>query len=476
MFTTIWLLSLGAWVEPARAADTFGGGRFHVAENSQYTIVDSVLDSLRFMVTNMLHADDRGHLVSRSSFVDPRGEIMHGHDFGDLEGPGWAANAVGGAQEICLWGTLLGRPAWQQSALRILDHVFEAGFIDRESGLIGGCRFTTTGDFCLNYLTNSAWFCPGSLAKVACQLLLMADQIPQDPRAQPMRDIAVRRAAWIDGHVELVPNGWFPRRTTSTGAVYRKSPTGGNDPFWQTSADGLSILQLQAGLTPGGLADYRAARRVKARVFREAGGIFGSINHDTYDPQENVACRVAYRVLLPVARLVDDAALRDFAYHTCLAGRTRFQICENRNGVATQGLLYREDTRDTSYLWEKPDAALACFEAAVGQRSGAPDRARAREMTGLTILRAAARRHDGPYGFLTEGVDWNDHVGQPHHFDQAKCGAIQYTEPFLNNQHIAELAWCCLTHLADVAAERGGTAWRDVERNVFGTQGRERLT
>lgn len=470
MLTTICLLSLGVWVEPAASADDPGVGRFYVAENPEYTIVDSVLDSLRFTLTKTLQEDDRGHLVSRSSFVDPHGEIMHWHDFGDLEGPGWAANAVGGAYEIYLWGALLGRPEWQQSALRILDHVLEAGFVDHESGFIRGYRLTTTGDFCLNYVHNSDWFCPGSMAKVAYQLLLMADLIPEDPRAPRMRDIAVRCAAWIDRHVESVPNGWFPRRTTPSGAVYRKSPTGGNDPFWQTSADGLFILQLQAGLTARGLADYRPALRVKAKVFREAGGIFGSINHDTYDPQENVAYSVAFRVLLPVARLLDDAALREFAYHTCLEGLTRFQMCENRNGVATHGLLYMEDTWDTSYLWENAEAALAYFEAAVDQRGEAPDRARAWELTGLTILRAAARHHYGPYGFLTEGVDWNDHVGQQHHIDQAKYGAIQYTEPFLNNQHIAEPTWYYLTQLAEVAEEQGGTAWRDVEGNVLGTR------
>ena len=69
--------------------------------------------------------DDRGHLVSISSFVDPNGEVMGWHDFGYLEGPGWAANAVGGAYEIHCLGTFLGRTEWQQKALSILDHVLE---------------------------------------------------------------------------------------------------------------------------------------------------------------------------------------------------------------------------------------------------------------------------------------------------------------------------------------------------------------
>src|ERR1039458_9938381 len=42
------------------------------------------------------------------------------------------------------------------------------------------------------------------------------------------------------------------------------------------------------------------------------------------------------------------------------------------------------------------------------------------------ILRAVAKHHYGPYGFLTEGVDWNDHVVQQHRIGQAKYAAIQY--------------------------------------------------
>ena len=57
---------------------------------------------------------------------------------------------------------------------------------------------------------------------------------------------------------------------------------------------------------------------------------------------------------------------------------------------------------------------------------------------GLTILRAIAKHHHGRHGFLTEGVDWNNHVGKQHHFDEAEYGDIKYTEPLLNNLHIVE--------------------------------------
>ncbi len=441
---------------------------FHVPENPAYTIVDSVRDSLRFTLDHTLQPDAAGHLVSRSSFVNPAAEVMGWHDFGNLEGPGWAANALGGAWEIHRWGTFLGRADWQASAGRIVDHVLDCGFLDESTGFIRGYRETTTGRFCLNYKHQSDWFCPGSMAKVAFQALAFADVLPsKDPRRERLRRLAVRTAAWIDREVEPVPNGWFPRRTTPDGKLYRKSPEGGNDPFWQTSADGLFIVQLQAALTERKLADYRKSIRARLVVFMQAGGIFGSINHDTYDPQENVAYSVAFRTLLLSSRVLRDAPVRRFAYDRCLTGLTRFRMHEDRNGVATKGLLFMEDTWDTAYLWENAEAALAYFEAADDERRTAPAQAREHELAGLTILRAAARHHYGAKGFLTEGVDWNNHVGQQHHIDQARYGAIQYTEPFLNNQHIAEPTLFYLERLARVTRRAGQREWRDAENNLL---------
>ncbi len=66
----------------------------------------------------------------------------------------------------------------------------------------------------------------------------------------------------------------------------------------------------------------------------------------------------------------------------------------------------------------------------------------------LTILRAIAKHHHGPHGFLTEGVDWNNHVSAQHHFDQAEFGDIRYTEPLLNNLHLAEPTLYYLTEVA----------------------------
>ena len=91
-----------------------------------------------------------------------------------------------------------------------------------------------------------------------------------------------------------------------------------------------------------------------------------------------------------------------------------------------------EKSWDTAYLWENAEASLAYIEAYIDTNN------KSYLADGFTILRAIAKHHHGPYGFLTEGVDWNNHVGKQHHFNQAEYGDIKYTEPLLNNLHIVE--------------------------------------
>ena len=101
---------------------------FYLPENPDYTILDSMKDSVRFTIERTL-IEYKGHLSSKSSFVDKDGNIMAWHDFGNLEGPGWAANAVGGAYELYAFGRHNKDAALQEKALSILDHVLEGGSI-----------------------------------------------------------------------------------------------------------------------------------------------------------------------------------------------------------------------------------------------------------------------------------------------------------------------------------------------------------
>lgn len=405
------------------------GASFYLPENPKYTILDSARDSVRFAEGTLVPFDRK--LACKSSFVDQAGEIMHWHDFGDLEGPGWAANAVGGAYELYSFAKYTEDESLAEKAILLLDHVLEDGFINYETGFITGYRNTAKNEFCLNYQHKSNWFCPGSMAKIAYQLLIFGDNL-EGERKNKMYQAAAKCAAWIDANVKPTSNGWYPRRCKPTGEHYPQNAYGDGDILFEKSADGLFIIQLYAGLTQRGLADYRDQIKEKIGAFIKAGGIFGSINHDTYDEHENVAYSVAFRVLREAARLLGDETIRNFAYDKCLAGLDKFKMTDDRNGVQTKGLLYMEKSWDTAYLWENAEAALAYFEAYsdAGNESYLAD--------GLTILRAIAKHHHGRQGFLTEGVDWNNHVGKQHHFDEAEFGDIKYTEPLLNNLHIVE--------------------------------------
>lgn len=402
---------------------------FYLPENPDYTILDSARDSVRFAVWTLVPY--KGNLASKSSFIDSAGAIMDWHEFGLLEGPGWAANAVGGAYELYRFAEYTEDETLAKKAIKLLDHVLEDGFIDYDTGFITGYRDTKTNQFCLNYQHKTNWFCPGAMAKIAYQILLFSDYVDAQ-RRQTMRDIAAKTAVWIYARVGFAPNGWFPRRCFPDGKPYPQNCYGDGDILFEKSGDGLFILQLFTELTRRGLVNYRAIVRAKTDLFIEAGGLFGSINHDTYDEHENVSYAVGFRTLRQAAKVLQDDRVRDFAYDTCLAGLDQFKMTEDKNGVATQGLLYMEKTWDTAYLWENAEAALAYTEAY--QDTGNKQYLR----DAKTILRAIAKHHHGPHGFLTEGVDWNNHVGKQHHFGEAEYGGIKYTEPLLNNLHIVE--------------------------------------
>jgi hypothetical protein len=54
-----------------------------------------------------------------------------------------------------------------------------------------------------------------------------------------------------------------------------------------------------------------------------------------------------------------------------------------------------------------------------------------------------------------------------HHIAQAKYGDIQYTEPFLSNQRIAEPTLFYLQTLARRVDAAGRMAWSDAEGHVL---------
>ena len=415
-------------------------GLFFLPEDPSYTILDSMRDSVNFVV-NCCLTEYNGHYCAKSTFVDVNGNPMLWHDFGGLEGPGWAANAVGGSYELLLYAEYTKDEVIKNIALSILDHILEDGFIDYKTGFIYPYRDVLENRFCLNFKHNNDWLCPGSLAKIGYQLIIISDLMEDKEKRSKLLQLGERLLDWILFRTEICPNGWFPRRITSEGKIYRERAEGSFDPIWDHSGDGLFILQLMAELTERNLKDFSKELREKAYLFIDNGGFYGSINHDTYDDDENVSYAVAFRVLNKISKILDDRKIKDFAYNNSLAGLTQFELTEDKNGVATKGLLFMERSWDTAYLWENAEASLAYLEAYNDSKN---------ELylnKGLTILRAIAKHHHGDYGFLTEGVDWNNHVGAQHHFDGREFGDIKYTEPFLNNLHIVEPTIYYLTKL-----------------------------
>jgi hypothetical protein len=69
-------------------------------------------------------------------------------------------------------------------------------------------------------------------------------------------------------------------------------------------------------------------------------------------------------------------------------------------------------------------------------------------------------------GFLTEGVNWNNHVSAKHHVNGVEFGDIPYTEPFVNNQHIVEPTPYFLERQAETAWNGPDRIYHDHENNV----------
>lgn len=395
-------------------------------------IHESAEQSVRFALHCLVPCN--GHLRANSTFVDVEGKPQLWHDFGALEGPGWAANSLGGASVLLRFGNAFAREDCVRAGNALIEHTL-AHFLDVHGRLQWLYRDTRTGVLYLNFKHGRQWLCPGSVARIVVQMLQCAERTEVVRWQRELTACAYNTARWLTAVTPVLANGWFPRRITPQGEPYPYAAEGGNDPIFEVSGDGTHLLWMWTELTRRGLGDYRSHLRRAIEVFQQAGGFYGSVNHDTYDRQENVAYAIAFRTFVRAADLLGEPALREYALRQILPGLERFVMHEDRNGVATRGLLYMEDSWDTAYLWENAEAALAYLEAY--RLSGE----RLWQQRATDILLGISQHHYGEYGFLTEGVDWNNHVGRQHHIGQQEYGAIAYTEPLLNNLYHVE-AYC----------------------------------
>jgi hypothetical protein len=437
---------------------------FFVAEDADHTIVDSALDSVRYLAY-VSERDPNGHLMCRSVDGDPDGLVPYRGRF--MDGVGYCADSIFGCQALVRLGRVLDCPELEVAGFSYLDHALSAGFFDDPELPVFLYRDVESGEFLHNLEARSEYLELGHIARVGRQLLLAADLDADQQRAARCRDIAVRVARWAVG-AERCANGWYPRRCKPDREVYPWAPdafgpvdlgTVAADPIHDRSGAGAFVIELAAAVTDAGLADLRKPLGGDVEAFMSAGGHFGSTNTDTEDLAENVSYAVAFQALVQAADVLDSAEVRDFAYEHCLAPLEQFELAEDCRGVQTKGLLYMEDSWNAACTWEIAEAAQA-YLIAFGERGWRTDAFKA-----LTMLRAVSRHHHGPNGFLTEAVDWDGHSVPARHFPGETTGDIRTTHPFLNNLHIVNPTATYLEHFALRQETDKGEALFDMEGN-----------
>jgi hypothetical protein len=412
---------------------------FFVPENSGYTIVDSALDSMRFML-HVSSRDQDGRLYCRSVDADANGELVP-YRGRYMDGVGYCADSIFGAHVFIRMGRALLRPELEEAGFSYLDHALATGFFDDEEVPVLLYRNCDTAVFLHNLEARPDYLELPHIARVGDQLLRVAALDHDARRAERCRAVARRTAEWVAA-TERCANGWFPRRCTPTGAVVEYAPDAFGptdlsemrlpDPVFDSSGGGAFALQLLAGCTRLDLGDYTTELNAALSAVDAAGGFFGSTNTDTGDPSENVSYAIMFQALVECADLLGDEQLESFAFERCLAGLAQFQLTTDLNGVDTKGLLYMEDSWNAACMWEMAEAAQA-YLVAYRRRGSLADCGAA-----LTILRAIARHHHGEHGFLTEATDWDGHSAAERHFPGERYGDIRTTHPFLNNLHIVQ--------------------------------------
>lgn len=439
---------------------------FYLPEDPEHTIVDSALDSVKFLRI-VSDCDDEGRLVCRSVDATPNGALAR-YRGRLMEGVGYCADSVFGAHVLVRFARAIGRPELEQMGFSYLDHALARGFFDDPGVPAFLYRDTETGAFLHNLEARDHYLELGHIARVGYQLLCLASLDTNESRSARCRAIAEQIARWT-ASTERCRNGWYPRRCTPDGRVYESAPDAFGsidlpemelvDPIYDRSGAGAFVLQLLAGTTREGLFEAADVLRDDVRAFIDAGGHFGSMNTDTEDLHENVSYAVAFQALMEASEVLGDPSVRDFAYEHCLAPLERFELTEDLNGIETKGLLYMEDSWNAACTWEMAEAAQAYLVAYTdgGRREHA--------FKAFTILRGMSRHHHGPHGFLTEAVDWDGHSVITRHVPGQRYGDIMTTHPFLNNLHVVQPTVTYLERFALHGVENETPTLYDMEGN-----------
>jgi hypothetical protein len=442
---------------------------FYLPEDPDNTILDSAIASVRFAARV---CDDPGDGTLRCQSMDaiPDGTLVPFRDR-MIDGVGYCTDTVFAANQIIRLGRLLSSEPMVRFGQRLADHCFNGRFFDDPKLPVKLYYVIGEDQFLDNLEGHDTYIEPGHMARVGHQLLMLSDVVDSG-LADRARQAGARIAEWTTS-LERCDNGWFPRRSTPDGGVFRQAadafgPVGLGaalppDPIYDRSGSGVLILQLLVEAQERGLGDFAAAIDQTIDAFIRAGGHFGSTNSDTEDLHENVSYAMAFQALHAAGKTFNREEWVEFAYEACLAPLAGFELVKDLNGLETKGLLYMEDSWNSACTWEIAEAAQA-YLVAFGDRGRRIDLLKA-----LTMLRGLAKHHHGPHGFLTEAVDWDGHSVVTRHMDGQRYSDIVTTHPFLNNLHVVEPTVTFLERFAVRSAVDGADAYFDPEGNRLGS-------
>ena len=365
--------------------------QFYLPENPDYSLLDCVRNSVRF-AHYCLTAEDCGRWRSRGSLVDSGGIPIFAKPLGQMEGPGWVGNSLGGAILLYRWGCFDHCFVLKHVALGLIDHVLDSGFITDE-GAIRCYRTILDRRFALNGVGNSDWFCPGEVARVAGQMLDVVEMLPpSDIRVERLRDRAQQCAKWLLTCVPLVDN-WSPVRCAIDGSPLHDLSF--------PAADGLYLAWLFMHMTALGMTEYDAPAYAMLRRFINDGGFYSGLHPDG-DLDDMAGGRaVAYRLFRRAGEIYKDESFTAFARDNALAGLDALQVTSDEEGSACKGLVRTSPQSKSACISGCAQSSRAYYEA------WEADGKEADLCCSITLLRAIARQQQSSTGFLPACVRWD---------------------------------------------------------------------
>jgi hypothetical protein len=348
----------------------------YLPEDPDYTLVDSVRDSVRF-AHYCLQPGAHGRWHAESSAVDSNGKPAEGNPLASLEGPGRFANALGGALSLFAWARFDQNHILEKVAVGLLDHVLEEGFI-RPDGLVWDYRDAQTYEMYLNAERDNTWWNPPGQARIGLQMLRWIDALASDEvRAERLRTASAQigvRLADVVGRL-----GYVPDRV--------RMDEGGEE---SGIAQSLNAAWLLMELSQRGTGSYmEVAREIIERAAQSeiSGHRAGEL-------------ALTARVMQRASALYRNPTYEEVA-QTALSASRSLQLSVDL-GAPTMGLL--RDTAETFAISvaDNAECAIACLESSKGTGD--------REVmcAGITILRGIARfhrTHAEPHGFLAAGLE-----------------------------------------------------------------------